>query len=96
MPQMLPHKFLRSLLPGLISAGIVFALCWVIFWLKDYAPFGTGTLATQDAYQALGRVCYRMLSDNEMPEGAEVQRHLQTIASLQQQLQDLKATRAVE
>ena len=50
MPQMLPHKSLRSLLPGLISAGIVFALCWLIFWLKDYAPFGTGTLATQDAY----------------------------------------------
>ena len=50
MPQKLPHKSLRSLLPGLISAGIVFALCWLIFWLKDYAPFGTGILATQDAY----------------------------------------------
>ena len=50
----------------------------------------------KDAYQALGRVCYRMLSDNEMPEGDEVQRHLQTIASLQQQLQDLKVKRAVE
>ena len=31
MPQMLPHKPLRSLLPGLLSAGIVFALCWLIF-----------------------------------------------------------------
>ena len=50
MPQMLPHKSLRSLLPGLLSAATVFILCWLIFWIKDYAPFGTGTLATQDAY----------------------------------------------
>ena len=50
----------------------------------------------KDGYQALGRVCYRKLSGNEMPEGDEVQRHLQPLASLQQQLQDLTATRAEE
>lgn len=50
MHQKLPHKSLRSLLPGLLSAATVFLLCWLIFWIKDYAPFGTGTLATQDAY----------------------------------------------
>ena len=50
----------------------------------------------KDAYLALGRICYRMLSEGESPEGDEVQRHLRSITQLQQDLQDLKAKRAMD
>ena len=50
MPQKRISREKRDFLPAIFSAGAVFLLCWLIFWIKDYAPFGTGTLATEDAH----------------------------------------------